>query len=211
MNQEISSLRNEYLLKKLDKTHLNQDPIKQFTDWFNEAVECKVKEPTAMTLATVNKNRQPSARIVLLKSFDKNGFTFFTNYNSRKGQELFDMPDAALLFYWAELERQVRIEGQVTKVSREISKKYFDSRPEKSRISAIISPQSKPVPDREYLEREVEKFRQSGKKIEKPDYWGGFLLNPIRIEFWQGRENRLHDRFLYEKNGNSWEINRLAP
>ncbi len=211
MTEDIYKLRNDYRLKKLDKDDLHLDPIVQFKNWLSEAIESKLKEPTAMTLATVNSEYKPSARIVLLKFVNENGFAFFTNYESRKGSELKENSNGALVFYWAELERQVRIEGTAKKLSENLSDKYFDSRPEKSRISAIISPQSTKIPDRAYLEKLKKDFINAGNEIKRPENWGGYIISPVKIEFWQGRENRLHDRFIYEKNGEKWEINRLAP
>lgn len=211
MPEDISSLRNDYKKQKLNKSDLFADPILQFKSWLVQAIDLKVYEPTAMTLATSNSENKPSARIILLKFVDENGFAFFTNYNSRKGIELTQNPNAAIVFYWPELERQVRVEGSVSKLGDQISDEYFNSRPEQSRISAIVSPQSQPVPDREFLEKKVTEFIASKNEIIRPDNWGGFILNPERIEFWQGRESRLHDRFLYEKSNKMWQIIRLAP
>ncbi|MCZ7601371.1 MAG: pyridoxamine 5'-phosphate oxidase [Melioribacteraceae bacterium] len=211
MPEDISSLRNDYIKQKLNKSDLFADPILQFKNWLLQAIDSKVYEPTAMTLATSNLENKPSARIVLLKFVNEDGFAFFTNYNSRKGIELTQNPNAALVFYWSELERQVRVEGSVSKLGNQISDEYFNSRPEQSRISAIVSPQSQPVPDREFLEKKVTEFIASKNEIIRPDNWGGFILNPERIEFWQGRESRLHDRFLYEKSNKMWQIIRLAP
>lgn len=211
MQNDIAHLRNEYKSRKLDREDLDSDPIQQFEKWLSEAIVSELKEPTAMTLATVNENGYPSARIVLLKFVNQNGFAFFTNYDSRKGKELAQSENAALVFYWGELERQVRVEGQIQKVDEEISEKYFNSRPEKSRISAIISPQSEVIPDRKYLENKVEEFLSQKREIKRPENWGGYLVIPKRIEFWQGRESRLHDRFIYEKTSNNWKIFRLAP
>lgn len=211
MPEDISSIRNDYIKQKLNKSDLFADPILQFKNWLLQAIDSKVYEPTAMTLATSNLENKPSARIVLLKFVNEDGFAFFTNYNSRKGIELTQNPNAALVFYWPELERQVRVEGSVSKLGNQISDEYFNSRPEQSRISAIVSPQSQPVPDREFLEKKVTEFIASKNEIIRPDNWGGFILNPERIEFWQGRESRLHDRFLYEKSNKMWQIIRLAP
>lgn len=211
MQEDISSLRNDYIKQKLNKSDLFADPILQFKNWLLQAIDSKVYEPTAMTLATSNLENKPSARIVLLKFVNEDGFAFFTNYNSRKGIELTQNPNAALVFYWPELERQVRVEGSVSKLGNQISDEYFNSRPEQSRISAIVSPQSQPIPDREFLEKKVNEFIASKNEIIRPDNWGGFILNPVRIEFWQGRESRLHDRFLYEKSNKMWQIIRLAP
>jgi pyridoxamine 5'-phosphate oxidase len=164
-----------------------------------------------MTLATVDKNSNPSARIVLLKFINENGFAFFTNYKSKKGTDLQENPNAALVFFWPELERQVRVKGKVEKLDESISDEYFQSRPKESRISAIISPQSKPIPNRGFLENKFKDFIENNTEINRPTNWGGFILLPSEIEFWQGRENRLHDRFLFTKKAGIWEIRRLAP
>mgnify|MGYP005840092959 CR=1 FL=1 len=211
MQNDIAQLRNEYKSRKLDREDLDSDPIQQFEMWLSEAIESELKEPTAMTLATVDQKGYPSARIVLLKFVNRDGFAFFTNYDSRKGKELAQNKNVALVFYWGELERQVRIEGQIQKVEKEISENYFNSRPEKSRISAIVSPQSEVIPDRSFLEKKVEEFLTQKREIKRPGNWGGYLVAPVHIEFWQGRESRLHDRFLYEKTSNNWKIFRLAP
>lgn len=208
---DISKLRNEYKKRKLNKEDLNANPLEQFKLWLDEAINSGVEEPTAMTLATVDKESNPSARIVLLKFVNENGFAFFTNYNSKKGKELSDNPNAALVFFWPELERQVRVKGKVEKLDASISDEYFKTRPKESRISAIISPQSKPIPNREFLENKVKEFITKNSEIIRPPYWGGFILLPTEIEFWQGRENRLHDRFLYERKKKRWKISRLAP
>lgn len=207
----ISQIRNDYKKQKLRKEDLDKNPIRQFQIWLDEAIKSKLTEPTAMTLATADASGKPSARIVLLKFINKNGFAFFTNYESRKGKDLEQNPYAALVFYWSELERQVRVEGVVSKLSRNISKKYFNSRPKESRISAIISPQSQPIPNRQFVEKRVEEFLKNNNEIKIPGNWGGYILTPNTIEFWQGRENRLHDRFLYRRKNNDWEIVRLAP
>ncbi|KUG24773.1 pyridoxamine 5'-phosphate oxidase [hydrocarbon metagenome] len=207
----ISQIRNDYKKQKLRKEDLDKDPIRQFQIWLDEAIKSELTEPTAMTLATADATGKPSARIVLLKSIDQNGFAFFTNYESKKGIELKQNPKAALVFYWSQLERQVRVEGTVSKLNRAISEEYFNSRPKESRISTIISPQSTPIPNRTFLEKRVEKFLKDRREIKIPDNWGGYILTPGTIEFWQGRENRLHDRFLYTRKNNDWEIVRLAP
>jgi len=211
MIPDISDLRNEYKKRELSKDDLQNNPIQQFEIWLDEAIHSKVFEPTAMTLATVGSNNQPSARIVLLKNISESGFQFFTNYDSRKGNELKQNPKAALVFFWPELERQVRVLGTVVKLEEKISNKYFESRPERSRISAIISPQSKTIANRDFLEKKFEEFIESNQEIKRPQHWGGFCLHPIEIEFWQGRESRLHDRFKYTLKEKSWFIERLAP
>jgi len=215
MNQaDIQNIRSEYLAASLSETDTNADPIKQFDKWFNEALKAEVTEPTAMTLATATTDGRPSARIVLLKGFNNEGFVFYTNYLSRKGKEIGKNPLGSLLFFWAGLERQVRIEGVIEKVSREDSEHYFHSRPRASQLGAIASPQSQEIADRDILES---KFNQAeaqygDQEIPKPSFWGGYILKPRLIEFWQGRSSRLHDRILYKKVDNkNWKKVRLAP
>ena len=212
----LEDLRKQYTKSGLDQSDLKADPVDQFRDWFEQVQTFEIGddfELNAMALATCNSQGHVSNRIVLLKSYDSGGFRFFTNYESKKGQDLAENPHAALLFYWPFVERQVRIEGTVAKTDQEMSKKYFDSRPRKSRISAVISPQSKPVPNRQFLneasERETEKIGEG--PIDLPDYWGGYCLTPTKFEFWQGRENRLHDRLQYERVNDQWKIIRLGP
>jgi pyridoxamine 5'-phosphate oxidase len=206
-------LNPEYKLNKLSEETVHKNPFKQFDDWFTQVLKLKLKEPTAMVLATVDKKARPSARVVLMKDFSSEGITFYTNYNSRKGEELRQNPSAGLLFYWAALERQVRIEGKIKKISRQESEKYFNSRQFGSRIAAWISEQSETIPNREYLEK---RFTELGKKyssgkIPLPPNWGGYRLIPNYFEFWQGRENRMHDRICYKKQKGRWKIFRLAP
>ena len=210
---DIEALRREFKHDELKEENLNPDAIKQFEKWFEQAVHADILDVNAMTLATATKDGHPSARIVLLKGFDEAGFTFFTNYQSKKGQELAENPKAALLIYWKELDRQVRILGEVIKTSAADSDTYFNSRSMESRISAAISPQSQVVESRRWLE---EQWVQYLKKIENEDFqrplhWGGFLLQPKSIEFWQGRPNRLHDRIRYTRSNHDWLIERLAP
>ncbi|WP_143960987.1 pyridoxamine 5'-phosphate oxidase [Litoribacter populi] len=209
----IAALRNEYSLKTLDVDHVNHNPVDQFKEWFEEALKVKAVEANAMNLATVNDNNKPSARVVLLKGVD-HGFVFFTNYESRKGAEISKNPHAALTFFWPELERQVRIEGRLEKISTEESDEYFSSRPVGSQIGAITSPQSKVIPNKEFLQNRLSELKETyrDKKIERPAHWGGYRLIPNLIEFWQGRPSRLHDRleFQLDETG-SWQINRLAP
>jgi pyridoxamine 5'-phosphate oxidase len=206
-------MRKKFQLELLDEKTVSHDPFELFEKWFNQAVEAKVNEPTSMVLATAAKSGIPSARIVLLKSFSEIGFLFFTNYDSRKGQEIIENQNVALLFHWPELGRQVRIEGYAIKTSSEISDDYFDSRHYESRISAIISEQSQPIPNRKYLEELWNKKQSelSGSKIPRPDNWGGYITVPQSIEFWQFRQNRLHDRILYQLEEEKWNISRLAP
>jgi pyridoxamine 5'-phosphate oxidase len=212
---DIASLRRNYALQTLSETDVLHDPISQFAVWFEEALNSRLLEPNAMTLATATREGRPSARIVLLKGFDKQGFVFYTNYKSRKGEELAENPQAALLFTWLELERQIRIEGVVEKVTPEESKTYFQSRPKDSQIGAWASPQSRVVEKREALEKRVAELRKEfseAKALPLPPFWGGYRLKPSRIEFWQGRESRLHDRICYTRVGEeSWKIERLAP
>ena len=210
----IADLRKEYQFQVLTEKEVEVHPIQQFEKWWGEAVSAQIVEVNAMTLATASADGIPSARIVLLKGFTKKGFTFFTNYNSFKGQQLAENPRACLVFFWKELERQVRITGVVEKVSEEESNEYFNSRPLGSRIGAWASPQSKVIDDRAWLEAEEYNFQQKfiDKEIERPGHWGGYIVKPICIEFWQGRPSRLHDRIQYmllESGG--WKIERLAP
>ena len=209
----LNNLRREYKLNKLSEETVHKSPFSQFESWFNQFMKIGTVEPNAMILATADKKSKPSVRVVLLKGISNKGITFFTNYNSRKGQDLSQNSSASLLFFWAELERQIRIEGKIKKISRVESQKYFDTRPVESRIAAWASEQSKIIPDREYLEKRFDKFEQkfSGKKIPIPPNWGGFRLVPDYFDFWQGRENRMHDRICYEKQKGRWKIYRLAP
>jgi pyridoxamine 5'-phosphate oxidase len=196
LNQKVADLRKDYRLASLDESDVAPHPLLQFEKWWQDATSSEIDEPNAMTLATSTPDGHPSARIVLLKSFDKEGFLFFTNYESRKGQELAQNPHVTLLFFWRELERQVRIEGTVMKAPVNISNEYYNSRPLSSRIGAIASPQSKVIPDRSFLEEQVDQVAMKYKQEtpERPDYWGGYVVMPRVIEFWQGRSSRLHDR-----------------
>ena len=209
----ITGLRQEYQKYKPSKKYMSSDPIIQFANWLDEAVKSKLGMVNAMTLATATKGGIPSARIVLLKEFDERGFVFFTYFGSRKGIELSENPNAALILFWKELECQIRIEGVVEKISTEESYQYFKTRPEESKVSAIISEQSKVVPNRKYLEELWEKQlrKNQNKEMKRPESWGGYRVKPNRIEFWQGRPNRLNDRLLYEKDGDRWKLLRLAP
>ncbi len=210
----IREIRKEYIQESLAEKDVNPDAIQQFSIWWNEAVKSDIEEVNAMTLATASCDGLPSARIVLLKDFDEKGFVFYTNYNSFKGQQLAENPRGCLVFFWKELERQVRITGLIMKTASSESDEYFNIRPEGSRIGAIASPQSQVIPSREWLEKEVGQLMKklSSNTIERPSHWGGYRLMPAIIEFWQGRPNRLHDRIQYtlEENG-SWKIERLAP
>ena len=210
----LTDLRREYTKAGLRRADLDPDPIAQFQKWFEQALAAQLLEPSAMTLATAGADGRPSARTVLLKGIEERGFVFFTNYESRKGCELAVNPRAALVLHWAELERQVCVAGDVTKVARADSEKYFALRPRGSQLGAWISKQSSIVPDRAFLEARLEEAEErfANRDVEAPPYWGGYLLTPVRLEFWQGRPNRLHDRFQYTRAVNgSWHIDRLSP
>ena len=213
MAVSIADIRKQYSQKPFLEKDLARDPITQFESWWNEAVSSAIDEVNAMTLATSSADGFPSARVVLLKGFDEAGFVFFTNYESFKAQQLAENPKACLVFFWKELERQVRITGLVEKISEAESDAYFNSRPLLSRIGANASPQSKVIPGREWLEEAFEHLQtHQAENIARPGHWGGYRIKPVIIEFWQGRPNRLHDRLQYtlEENG-SWKIERLAP
>lgn len=214
MKGRIADIRKTYSRKKLLEAKANKDPYKQFAKWWEDAMEAKIDEVNAMTLATASADGVPSARIVLLKDFSDKGFVFFTNYNSHKGRQLEENPRACLVFFWKELERQVRIIGLVDKLDEAASTEYFLSRPEESRIGAMVSPQSEVIESREWLDQQFKekKKKWKGKTMEKPEHWGGYIVRPIIIEFWQGRPGRLHDRLQYTlSNEGFWNIERLAP
>jgi pyridoxamine 5'-phosphate oxidase len=213
LNKQVADLRKDYRLAQLDESDVAQDPIQQFERWWNEAITGEVDEANAMTLATATPEGFPSARIVLLKSFDADGFVFFTNYDSKKGLEMAANPQVSLLFFWRELERQVRIDGIVSKVDAALSDEYYNSRPLGSRIGAIASPQSSVIPNRDFLEEQVKKVAEEYELTapSRPEHWGGYIVKPVRLEFWQGRSSRLHDRIQYDQEGSSWKIARLAP
>jgi pyridoxamine 5'-phosphate oxidase len=212
---ELSHLREDYRLAVLDETHCAANPLRQFERWFEQAQNAGVKEPNAMTLATVGAGGQPSARVILLKGIEQDGFVFYTNYESRKGRELAANPLCALTFFWAELERQVRVEGVAQKVSKETSEAYFQGRPKGSRIGAVVSHQSAELPSRQPLEArlaELELAFANTDDVPMPAYWGGYHVKPRSLEFWQGRTNRLHDRIAYRLNGDgTWRMGRLSP
>ncbi|HAF27610.1 MAG TPA: pyridoxamine 5'-phosphate oxidase [Bacteroidales bacterium] len=213
MEKKHDKIRNDYRQKPLTKKEVDPDPLKQFADWMDRAINSGIKEPTAMALSTVGKNLQPSTRMVLLKEIREGGFIFYTNYESRKGHQISENHYGSLLFFWPELERQIRIEGRIEKTSQEISEEYYLTRSAKRRIGAWASPQSQEIPDRKFLEDKQAEFelKFSGNPIQKPENWGGYLLIPYIIEFWQGRPNRLHDRIEYYMDDNDWKIRRLAP
>jgi pyridoxamine 5'-phosphate oxidase len=211
--ESVASLRKDYGQASLSETDVADDPFVQFTTWFEEALKAQVNEPNAMSVATVDEQGRPTSRIVLIKQFDARGFTWYTNYHSQKGRQLAGNPHAALLFFWTELERQIRIEGKVERTSADESDKYFHSRPLKSRLAAIASAQSEPIANRGVLEQHYDAVaRQYGEEPPRPDNWGGFRLVPERIEFWQGRRSRFHDRIVYTlQSDGSWARERLQP
>lgn len=210
---DISDLRREYMYAGLSRGDLDDDPVVQFEKWFIDAQENGLDNPNALSLATVGTDGMPSLRTVLLKAFDRKGFVFYTNYGSRKAKDIEVNPQAAMLFHWLEFDRQVKIQGAVSKVSTAESLKYFASRPRGSQIGAWCSEQSSPVGSRTLLMQAYEsmKHKFADGEIPLPDFWGGYRVEPVRIEFWQGRENRLHDRFEYQREGDDWVIQRLAP
>ena len=210
----VARLRKQYTRSGLDESEAAPDPIEQFRGWFEDALAADLHEPNAMTLATATPEGRSSARIVLVKGFDERGFVFYTNYGGRKARELEANPYCALVFYWGELERQVRVEGRVSRVSEEESDAYFASRPRGSRLGAWASKQSRPVGDRGTLERRLRELEREyeGREIPRPPFWGGYRVEPEIIEFWQGRENRLHDRLLYRRSvDGGWIRERLQP
>lgn len=213
MQHEIADLRKEYTKLFLGKSELKNDPFVQFSTWFEEAKNAKIAEPNAMTLSTVSAKGRPSSRIVLLKGIEDHKFIFYTNYHSHKGKEMIVNPFVALNFFWPPLERQVRIEGKVEKADEAQSDEYFHSRPIGSQLGAWVSPQSETIENRQVIEDRKKYYEEKFKdgQIPRPPHWGGFRVIPDKFEYWQGRQNRLHDRFLYLKEGDGWQIKRLAP
>ena len=214
MSTAIADLRQEYSSQVLLEENVATDPVSQFQIWWQQALESEITEPNAMTLATASADGMPSARIVLLKGFDKEGFVFFTNYKSYKAMQLAENPKACLVFHWKELERQVRITGLVAPVPEEESNAYFNARPEGSRIGAWASPQSQVIESRAWIDNRYEELVQQmrGKHIDRPPHWGGYMVKPVMVEFWQGRPSRLHDRIQYTlQEDGTWKIERLAP
>jgi pyridoxamine 5'-phosphate oxidase len=210
--KSIADIRKDYMLQSLLEQDVLPNPIDQFQRWWDEAMASNIDEVNAMTLATSTQDGHPSARIVLLKGFTHDGFIFFTNYLSDKGTQLEKNPHAALCFYWKELERQVRIEGTVKRVDEKDSDAYFNSRPAGSRIGAWASPQSTPIAGRHVIEQNVLEYQEQFKEnIPRPPHWGGYIVTPVRMEYWQGRSSRLHDRILFTLLGEEWKIERLAP
>lgn len=210
---DISKLRQNYTKHELTEALASLDPMSQFSEWFDNALKSGILEPNAMVLSTISGNK-PKSRVILLKGFDARGFVFFTNYSSHKGHELAENAFGNMTFFWDQLERQVRIEGKFEKISLEESQEYFWSRPRESQIGAWVSNQSEVIAGREILDEKLAYFQEKFKNeavVPKPEYWGGYLLRPESIEFWQGRPNRLHDRLLYTLEGNVWKRERLSP
>ena len=211
-NKKLADIRGKYSEFELNKENIDKDPFKQFSLWMDDVLKMNIVEPNAMVLSTSDENNFPSSRVVLLKELKDGEFIFYTNYESKKGHDLSVNPQASLLFFWRELGRQIRISGIVTKTNREESENYFSSRPYESRISAWASKQSSIIPGRKFLEDKFEEIKKEYEKVVPvPSFWGGFKLSPIRFEFWQGRENRLHDRIVYIQNKDKWDMVRLSP
>ena len=214
LHKDIAAIREDYSKGSLSEEETLENPVAQFKIWFDQAISADVLEPNAMVLSTINEAGFPSSRVVLLKDLKEEGFNFFTNFNSQKGQDIARNTKVSLLFFWGELQRQVRIEGEVSFLAQEDSDEYFASRPKGSQIGAWSSPQSQIIADRSVLENKVQEKEIEFKDVEyipRPAFWGGYSVRPVRIEFWQGRSSRLHDRIVYSKENNRWIKNRLAP
>lgn len=212
MSKDLSNYRKKYSKGKLIENIIPKNPIDLFSNWFNDVEQNKSEqEPNIMSISTVDENKMPRSRIVLLKKFSKSGFVFFTNYNSRKGLNINLNSNVCLSFYWPNFERQVIVNGKATKISETNSVEYFDSRPKGSKIGAIISNQSNVIESRDLLDKKFSELLKSGIPLNKPDHWGGYLVKPTEIEFWQGRENRLHDRIIYKNDDKDWKFYRLSP
>lgn len=213
IKNDIAKIRRDYSLEELDESTVSKNPFEQFSAWMNEAIKANILDPSAMILATSNKENVPSLRTVLLKGVEADGFIFYTNYESRKASELNENPKASILFFWKEFERQIRISGMVEKISTQQSEEYFRSRPYDSQLGAWASNQSSEIPNRNYLERKFEDYKKDfkGREVPLPPFWGGYKLLPEYFEFWQGRDSRLHDRILFVKEDDGWKIVRLAP
>ncbi len=213
IKKNLANLRQEYAAATFDEEVAHPHPFSQFGLWFDQAIESNLLEPNAMILSTVDQQGKPHARVVLLKALDESGFVFYTNYDSHKGQQLQANPYASMVFLWLDLQRQVRVEGYVEKVSQQESDDYFSLRPKSSQIGAHVSPQSCVIPDRSFLEQRYKALEKefAHKEVPRPRNWGGYRLIPERMEFWQGRQSRLHDRLVYERNSVGWTIKRLAP
>ncbi|MBT3753720.1 MAG: pyridoxamine 5'-phosphate oxidase [Flavobacteriaceae bacterium] len=212
MSKDLSNYRKKYSKGKLIENIIPKNPIDLFSNWFNDVEQNKSEqEPNIMSISTVDENKMPRSRIVLLKKFSKSGFVFFTNYNSRKGLNINLNSNVCLSFYWPNFERQVIVNGKATKISETDSVEYFDRRPKGSKIGAIISNQSNVIESRDLLDKKFSELLKSGIPLNKPNYWGGYLVKPTEIEFWQGRENRLHDRIIYKNDDKNWKFYRLSP
>lgn len=208
----LKDLRKQYERFSLDESNILENPFQQFKSWLNEAIHTEESEPNALMLSTVDAELQPHSRMVLLKELTEEGFVFFTNYEGNKGLQILHNHKVSLLFFWPVLERQVRITGEAEKITEQASNEYFKIRPIFSQIAAWASPQSRKIPSREYLDKQFEHYQHKfGDKVPRPPFWGGFLVRPKTFEFWQGRPDRMHDRLLYTKNDQQWEISRLAP
>ena len=210
----INGLRNDFSLQTLDETLVNKDPVLQFAAWFKEAVEAKIPDPNAMVISTVSLEGKPTSRVVLLRNFNEKGFTFYTNYNSKKGKDISANPNVCLNFFWPQLERQLRVDGTAVMQTAAESDLYFNSRPKESKLGAWASPQSEKVSSRKEIDEKLAEItaKFNEKEISRPPFWGGYTIKPTSVEFWQGRPNRLHDRILYTLlNDDSWKIERLAP